>query len=375
MGMVGGGQGAFIGAVHRMAAQLDHEAVFTAGALSSTPEKAIASGRALNLPDDRIYKSWRDMLDRERDRPVDERIDFISIVTPNTTHFEIARACLEAGFHVVIDKPMVTSRADAEALIETVEESGCVCAVTYNYSGYPLIRQARELVHSGELGEIRKVIVEYHQGWLATLLERAGNKQASWRLDPAQAGLGGAIGDIGSHAEQLVAAVTGLDIESICADLTSFGDGRALDDDAAVLLRFNSGARGSLSATQIATGEENNLVLRVWGTKAGITWRQEQPNELLVKLDGRPQQVYRPSHEYLGDAAKRASRLPPGHPEAFIEAFANVYRNAFAAMRSDAKDRSGNVFDYPDVHDGARGVRFIEAVVRSAASNEKWTPF
>jgi predicted dehydrogenase len=367
--MIGGGRDAFIGAVHRIAAQMDHRAVFAAGALSSTPEKALASGRDLGLPAERNYPTWRAMLDAEAARPRDQRIDFVVIVTPNHAHFEPALAFVRAGFHVVLDKPMVHASSQAAELVRAVREAGVVFAVTYNYSGYPLVKQARDMVRRGAIGAVRKVIVEYHQGWLATRLEESGQKQAGWRTDPARSGLGGAIGDIGSHAEQLAAYVTGLEIEAVCADLTSFLPGRRLDDDANLLLRFKGGARGILTASQVEIGHENDLRLRVFGDAGTLEWHQENPNELWHRPLGEPDRVLRRGNAYLCDAARAASRIPPGHPEAFLEAFANVYRGATAAMRGEA-----GPIDFPTVEDGARGVRFIEATVASAASDRKWTP-
>ncbi|MBL8764371.1 MAG: Gfo/Idh/MocA family oxidoreductase [Phycisphaerae bacterium] len=375
MGMVGGGQGAFIGAVHRTAAQMDGRAVFVSGCLSSTAERALASGKELGLPERRNYESWRKMVAGEAALPRSERVDFVSIVTPNDKHFPIARAFVEAGISVVCDKPLVLNTEQARELAAAVQKHDVVFAVTYNYSGYPLVKQAREMVRAGELGEIRKVIVEYNQGWLATKLEASGQKQADWRTDPARAGLGGAIGDIGSHAEQLVSYVTGLELDALCADLTSFVPGRRLDDDANVLLRFVNGAKGILTASQVCVGQENDLRLRVWGAKGGLEWRQEDPNHLIHKPLGQPDRTLRRGNDYLTDAAKRSARLPPGHPEAFIEAFANVYNAAFAAMLANAGAKGGPRFDYPDVRDGARGVHFIERVVHSAAhEREKWTP-
>jgi predicted dehydrogenase len=373
MGMVGGGRDAFIGAVHRTAAIMDGRAAFVAGALSATPDKAIQSGRDLGLPDRRNYATWRDMLDGERELPENERIEFVSIVTPNDTHFPIAEAFVRAGFPVVCDKPLVHSSQQAEMLIQAVRKSNVVFAVTYNYSGYPMVKQAREMVQAGELGEIRKVIAEYNQGWLAENLEATGQKQAEWRTDPARSGIGGAIGDIGSHAEQLVSYVTGLRMTHISADLTAFVSGRRLDDDANLLVRYANGARGLLVASQVCVGCENDLRLRVWGTKGGLEWRQEEPNDLVLKPLGQPGRVYRRGNDYLGPAAKRNTRLPFGHPEAFLEAFANVYLAAGEAMRARAGADGGARFDYPDVFDGARGVHFIERTVASSRSDEKWT--
>ncbi len=375
MGMVGGGQGAFIGAVHRMAARLDGGVDFVAGALSASPEKARASGRDLGLDDRRNYESWEAMLERERSLPPGERIDFVSIVTPNHVHFPVARAFVDAGFNVVLDKPMVHTSEQAAELAALVTARNVVFCVTYNYSGYPLVKQAREIVRSGEIGEVRKVVVEYNQGWLADRLEATGQKQADWRTDPARSGLGGAIGDIGSHCEQLVFYVTGLELKTLCADLTTFVPGRMLDDDANVLLRFRGGAKGILFASQVCVGNENDLRLRVWGTKGGVEWHQEEPNALVVKRLGKPEQVYRRGNDYLGDAAKRTTRLPSGHPEAFIEAFANVYRAACEAVRTGAGAKGPARHDFPGVDDGARGVRFIERTVESSKAEQKWLAF
>jgi predicted dehydrogenase len=373
MGMVGGGKDAFIGAVHRMAAALDGQIDFVAGALSSTPEKAKASGLELGLDERRIYGTWEAMLEGERALPEEERIDFVAIVTPNHLHFPVAHAFAEAGFNVVCDKPLVHTSEQANRLIRVVEETGVVFAVTYNYSGYPMVKEARHLVRSGELGAVRKVIVEYNQGWLAS---EVLNKQADWRTDPARSGIAGAIGDIGSHAEQLVSYVTGLELTEICADLTTFVPGRRLDDDGNLLLRFEGGAKGVLIASQISAGEENGLRLRVYGETGGLEWHQETPMELLVKPSGAPMQVRRPGNPYLSEAARRAARLPAGHPEAFVEAFANIYRGAAAAIRARkaGEPLPEGALDFPTVYDGARGVHFIEKTVESAQSDAKWTP-
>ncbi len=371
-GMVGGGRDAFIGAVHRKAAALDGEIDFVAGALSSNPDKAKASGRDLGLADDRNYGTWEEMLDGELARPENERIDFVSIVTPNHVHYPVAKAFAGAGFNVVCDKPLVHTSEQANDLVKTVEDTGVVFAVTYNYTGYPMIRQARCMVQNGELGELRKVIVEYNQGWLATRLEATGAKQADWRTDPARSGAAGAIGDIGSHAENLVATVTGLELSHICADLTTFVDGRQLDDDGNLLLRFEGGAKGVLIASQIEVGMENDLRLRVFGEKGSLSWYQENPNYLVYDQLDKPRQVLTRGSDYLCEAAQKASRLPTGHPEAFIEAFANVYLGAAEAMRAKKEGREP-AGDFPTVYDGARGVFFIEKTVQSAQSEQKWT--
>ena len=370
MGMVGGGQDAFIGAVHRAAAALDGQIDFVAGALSGTPEKAIASGVALGLAHDRSYPSWEAMLTSESARDESERIDFVSIVTPNHLHYPVAAAFVDAGFNVVCDKPMTLTSEEAADLSARVRAAGTIFCVTYNYAGYPMVKQARHLVQSGALGVIRKVSVEYNQGWLATELESTGQKQADWRTDPDRAGAGGAIGDIGTHAEQLVSNVTGLKIESLLADLTSFIKGRRLDDDANVLLRFEGGARGVLTASQVCVGALNDLRLRVWGSKGGLAWGQEDPNTLTVStLDG-PDMTYHRGGPGLCEDALGASRLPAGHPEAFIEAFANVYLSVAAAIRAGRDD--GQAFGYPDVDQGHRGMQFIEAVVASSQAGGIW---
>ncbi|RST52608.1 Gfo/Idh/MocA family protein [Variovorax sp. MHTC-1] len=373
--MVGGGRDAFIGAVHRKAIALDGQAELVAAALSSSAEKARASGRDLLLADDRNHGDWRSLLDDELKRPAHERIDFVSIVTPNHVHFPVAQAFVEAGFHVVCDKPLVHTREQADALVEAAARKGVVFAVTYNYTGYPMVREARELVRSGRLGEIRKVVVEYNQGWLSAQIESEGNKQAAWRSDPAMSGAAGAIGDIGSHAENLVATVTGLEIESLCADLSALVPGRALDDDGSLLLRFRGGARGVLIASQVNTGLENDLRLRVSGTLGTLVWRQEQPSELLHLPHDGPRRILTRGSPWLGESAKRASRLPSGHPEGFIEAFANVYGGVVADIRARLAGLAADPLeaDYPRVEDGARGVRFIERTVASAKSEAKWT--
>ncbi|MGE3109469.1 MAG: Gfo/Idh/MocA family protein [Phycisphaerales bacterium] len=402
MGMVGGGKDAFIGAVHRTAACLDHQAAFVAGALSSTPEKSIASGRELGLADGRNYPSWRAMLDGELSLAPSERIDFVSIVTPNDTHFEIARAFASAGFNVVCDKPLVHTSDQARELIRAVESTGVVFAVTYNYSGYPLVKHARHMVATGAIGAVRKVIVEYNQGWLATNLESTGQKQADWRTDPKRSGAGGAIGDIGSHAEQLLCYITGLEIDAICADLCTFVAGRKLDDDANLLLRLRPphspalptpsrgtgvapqasapaaipSARGVLIASQVEIGHENDLGIRVFGTSGSLEWRQEDPNQLVHRPLGEPERVLRRGNAYLCEAAKRNTRIPAGHPEAFLEAFANIYAAAFTAMRQRAAGvlPAQREQDFPNVNDGARGVKFIETTIASGRSEAKWTP-
>jgi predicted dehydrogenase len=373
--MVGGGRDAFIGGVHRKAAALDGQIELVAGALSSSPDKARASGRDLFLADDRNHGSWQELLADELKRPPDQRIDFVSIVTPNHVHYPVAQAFVDAGFHVVCDKPLVHTSVQAQALVEAVARQDTVFGVTYNYTGYPLVRQMRHMVQSGVIGTVRKVVVEYHQGWLATAVESSGSKQAAWRVDPALSGLAGAMGDIGSHAENLLSTVTGLTIEAICADLSAMGAGRTLDDDGNVLLQLSGGARGVLIASQITTGSENDLRIRISGSEGSLSWAQENPNQLLhAPLDGAPRLLTRASAG-LCEAATRASRLPTGHPEGFIEAFANVYLGVAADIRARLAGVTADpvAADYPRIDAGARGVRFIEKVLESAASAQKWT--
>jgi predicted dehydrogenase len=370
--MVGGGPGAFIGAVHRQAAALDGEIELVAGAFSSSPDKSRQQGEELMLDPARVYGSYTEMAEAETRRAEGDRIDFVSIVTPNDSHFKIARTFIEAGFHVVCDKPMTTTVEDAEALVDLVDSSGCVFALTHNYTGYPMVKQARELVRAGKLGTIRKIVVEYPQGWLATLLEEEGLKQAEWRTDPARAGVSSAIGDIGSHAENLVHYITGLEIESLMADITTFVPGRKLEDDANVLIHYKGGARGILYASQISVGEENNLRIRVYGTEAALEWQQEHPNYLYVRYPDKPEEVFKRGNPYLADIAQHNTRLPSGHPEAFIEAFANIYRNAAATIRArlSGDDPDPFVTDFPTAEDGARGVRFIHRVIESGRSQD-----
>jgi predicted dehydrogenase len=366
--MVGGGPGAFIGAVHRHAAALDGEIELVAGAFSSSAERSREQGRALFLDRDRVYGSYSEMVEAELAIDPSERIDFVSIVTPNHNHFEIAKAFISAGFHVVCDKPMTTTQEDAEALVSLVREKGVVFALTHNYTGYPMVKEARHVVRVGRLGEIRKIVVEYPQGWLATLVEGTGNRQAAWRTDPSKAGVSSSMGDIGSHAHNLAHYITGLEIESMCADLTSFVPGRELDDDGNVLLRYRGGARGILYASQVSVGEENNLAIRIYGTKAGLEWHQEDPNDLYLKYADRPGERLRRGNGYLGDAAKHYTRLPSGHPESFIEAFANIYRAAGRTIlaRSEGVEPNPLDVDFPTVVDGAAGVHFIHKTVESS---------
>ena len=376
--MAGGGPGAFIGDVHRRAALLDGGVELVAGAFSSDARRSREKGRELLLDPARVYGSLDEMIERERRLPVGERVDFVSVVTPNHLHFPMAAALLEAGVHVVCDKPMTFDAAEARRLQGVVERSGLVFAVTHNYTGYPMVKLARDLVRGGELGRLRKVVVEYPQGWLATPLERTGVKQAEWRTDPARSGAAGCIGDLGTHAENLAEYVTGRRITELAADLTTFVDGRRLDDDGAVLVRFEGGARGVLFASQVSVGEENGLALRVYGARRGLRWRQETPNTLQVTaLDG-PEETWSRGHAHVAGkspAAARATRLPAGHPEGFCEAFANVYANVCDTIRARIRGVEPDplALDFPTVDDGLRGMLFVEAVVASAASDEKWT--
>lgn len=373
--MVGGGRGAFIGSIHRIAAAMDGQIELVCGAFSSDPERAKDSGADLFLPADRCYGSYGEMIESEAKRPVEERFDFLSIVTPNHMHFPPAKMALEHGFHVLSDKPATFNLAEAKELSGLVKKSRLLYGLTHNYTGYPLIKQAREMVAGGMLGKIRKVVVEYPQGWLSTHLEASGQKQAAWRTDPKRSGAAGCIGDIGTHAENLAEYVTGLEIKELAADLTSFVKGRKLDDDGNVLLRFKGGAKGVLHASQISAGEENNLSLRVYGEKGGMEWHQREPNTLLVKWLDQPMQVYRTANGYLGAAALAAGRTPPSHPEGYLEAFANVYKNFAGAIRARLENRKPTAIenDYPKISDGVRGMAFIEAVVASSKANAAWT--
>lgn len=375
--MVGGGRGAFIGAVHRIAAAMDQQIELVGGAFSSDPEKSRASGADLFLPAERCYGSFEEMILGEKARPAADRMDFIAIVTPNHVHFPPARLALENGFHVLSDKPATFDLAEAQALQALVKKTGLLYGLTHNYTGYPLVKQARAMVAAGTLGKLRKVVVEYPQGWLATRLEASGQKQASWRTDPRRSGAAGCLGDIGTHAENLAEYVTGLQISELAADLTAFVKGRKLDDDGSVLLRFKGGAKGVLHSSQISVGEENNLNLRVYGELGGLEWHQKEPNTLLVKWLDQPMQVYRTGMGYLCSAAKAATRTPPAHPEGYLEAFANIYKNFANAIRARlegrklAKDDPAN--DYPKIKDGVRGMAFIEAAVKSSKANAAWT--
>ena len=378
MGMVGGGPGAFIGDVHRRAACIDGDVELVAGAFASAAARSRRKGRELGLSPGRVYASYADMAAGERARPDGDRIDFVSVVTPNHLHFPVAMAFLEAGFHVVCDKPMTVTVDEARELRRAVRKSGRVFALTHNYTGYPMVKLARDLVRRGDLGPLRKVVVEYPQGWLATRLERTGMKQAEWRTDPDRSGGSGCMGDIGTHAENLAEYVTGLRIVELCADLTTFVGGRPLDDDGNVLVRFQKNVRGVLHASQVSVGEENALSLRVYGERKGLEWRQEEPNTLRVRSNDGPVEVWSRGQGYVAaasPAAARASRLPAGHPEAFLDAFANVYRNAADTIRARRAGAEPDplALDFPTADDGLRGMLFIDALLESAGSNRKWT--
>ena len=375
MGMVGGGRGAFIGAVHRIAAAIDQQIELVCGAFSSDPERSKASGADFFLPPGRCYGTFQEMIEKEKALPAGERMDFVAIVTPNHMHFPPAKLALENGFHVLSDKPACFDLAESKALGEVVKASGRLYGLTHNYTGYPLVKEARDMIRAGKLGKIRKVVVEYPQGWLATRLEASGQKQAGWRTDPSQSGAGGCVGDIGTHAENLAEYITGLKISELAADITSFVEGRLLDDDVNVLLRFDNGAKGILHSSQISVGEENNLNIRVYGEIGGIEWHQREPNTMLVKWLDQPMQVYRTANGYLGKNAAAASRTPPSHPEGYLEAFANIYKNFANHIRAFESGTTPDEvsLDYPKIEDGIRGMAFIEAVVASSKGNAAWT--
>jgi predicted dehydrogenase len=375
--MVGGGRGAFIGAVHRIAAAMDQQIELVCGAFSSDPERSKASGADLFLPPDRCYGTFQEMIKAESKLPKDQRMDFVAIVTPNHMHFPPAKMALENGFHVLSDKPATLNLTEAKKLADIVKKTGLLYGLTHNYTGYPLVKEARDLIRAGKLGKIRKVVVEYPQGWLATRLEATGQKQAAWRTDPKRSGAAGCVGDIGTHAENLAEYITGLQIEELAADITAFVKGRKLDDDANVLLRFKGGAKGVLHCSQISVGEENNLNIRVYGELGGLEWHQRYPNTMYVKWLDEPIEVYRTGLGYLGGSAKSATRTPPAHPEGYLEAFANIYKNFANHIRAREDGRKlakdDPALDYPRIEDGVRGMAFIEAVVKSSKKNAAWT--
>ena len=378
MALVGGGQGAFIGRVHATAAVLDNRAELVAGALSSNPERAKASAPGYDIKPDRAYGSFDELVEKESRLPEDRRIDFVTIATPNHMHFPVAKAALEAGFNVVCDKPMTFDLQQAEQLAQLVEKSGCVFAVTHNYTGYPLVRQARQMILGGELGEIQAIRSNYIQGWLRSRLEAEDQKQAAWRTDPARSGAAGAFGDIGTHAYNLARYMTGLLPSEISCHLKVFEKGRALDDYGHAVIRFSNGALGTVTASQISHGRENDLFIEIDGTKGAIQWRQEEPNHMIVRRNGEPHAVYtrNPNAPYMNEAGRAACRLPSGHPEAFFEAFANIYRAAYDAI---VRRTSGESFEtkdtvFPNVYDGVEGMYFIQQCVASSAQNGAWLP-
>ena len=376
MGMVGGGPGSFIGRIHRLAAELDGDAELVCGAFSSDAKRSHEAGQAYRLDASRVYASYRQMMEAEKALSADQRMDYVAVVTPNHVHYEPARLALQGGFHVVVDKPLSFSLEEAQSLHEIVKHTGQLLAVTYAYSGYPMVKQARALIAQGAVGTVRKIFIEYTQGWLSTELEKSGHKQASWRTDPTRSGAGGAIGDIGTHAAHLAEYVSGRRITHLNALINTYVPGRRLDDDSSFLLRFDNGATGVLVATQVAAGEENNLVIRVYGEQGGLEWSQLEPNSLIQRSLDKPMQVWRAGSNYLGGAAAANTRTPPGHPEGYLEAFANIYtafHNAINARSTNGA--AAGELDFPGIADGVRGMAFIETALRSAHSSEKWTEF
>ena len=374
MGMVGGGQGAFIGGVHRVAATLDQQIEVVAGCFSRDPENTRITGAELYLDPDRCYSSYAEMAAAEATLPENERIDFVSIVTPNISHFEIAKTFLDAGFHVVCDKPMTYSLDEAEALVQLVEDSGLVFALTHNYTGHPLVRHARDLFAEGSMGQIRKVIVEYLQDFLMVPHEKLGQKQAAWRVDPAQSGIGGTMGDVGTHCVNLLEYVTGDPITELCADKSTFLPDRVLDEDVNALLRFKGGGKGVLSISQVATGEENGLTLRVYAEQGAVKWAQENPNYLELYRYGEPRQTLTRGQGYLSDTAAAGARIPTGHPEGYLEAFATIYVGVVEAIRRyiDGDPMETEAYDFPTVYDGLRGMQFIYKAVESCENGSTW---
>lgn len=373
MGMVGGGPGSFIGDVHRKAAALDGQIELVCGSFSSRHEKTLETGAELFLPENRCYSSYEEMVVQESKLPDGERMDFVAVVTPNHMHFAPCKYALENGFDVICDKPVTRTIEEANELVQVVQKSNRVFSVTHNYIATPLVLQAREMIARGDIGEIRKVHAHYLQGWLSTDIEAEGQKQAAWRTDPALSGLGGALGDIGTHAENLVEFVTGLEIYQLSADLTAFGTGRVLDDDGNVLLRFKGGARGTISFSQVAAGEENDLAIRVYGTKGSLHWRQENPNELIVRHLDAPAQVFTRNGIGLCPEAAQACRIPSGHPEGYLEAFANLYINFATAVRTRLQTGKLSEPILTDIHSSVRGVKFIYACVESSNNDSAWT--
>lgn len=374
MGMVGGGLTSFIGPVHRKAIGIDGEIELVCGAFSVVPGESKATGESLYLNPKRVYETYQEMFEKESQMPEDQRIDFVSVVTPNHVHFGPSKMALEHGFHVIVEKPIAFSVEEAKTLQKIVQKTGLILGLTHTYTGYPLVKEARNMIASKKLGKIRKVYVEYPQGWLSTLLEGTGNMQASWRTDPKQSGMGGAIGDIGTHAANLAEYITGLKITEVCAMLNTVVKGRHLDDDSSMLIKFENGASGILMATQVAAGEENNLNIRVYGELGGLEWKQMEPNTMLLKWLDKPMEVIRAGQKYLSDDAKAFTRTPAGHPEGYLEAFANIYRGFSKAVREFKPGKKVNYtkYDFPDVEDGVRGMNFVQTAVKSANSTKKW---
>lgn len=373
MGMIGGGEGSFIGPVHRIAAFLDGQIELVCGCFSSSFENTKATARALFIPENRAYRTFTEMIEKEALLPEGERMDFVAIVTPNDLHFEPAMLALENGFHVVLDKPMTFTLDQAYRLKEQVEKTGLLFALTHTYTGYPMIKEARHRVRRGDLGKIRRIYVEYPQGWLSG--DIAGeNKQAAWRVDPRRAGKGGCMGDIGVHAYNLAEYISGLEVDELCAELNSFVPNRILDDDGVVMIRYKGGAKGMLAASQIAIGEENDLTIRIYGEKGGLSWRQEEPNTIILKWADRPNEIIRTGSGYMSSLSQHNTRVPGGHPEGYIEAFANIYRNFALALDCILKgnEPKPEYLDFPTVKDGVRGMQFIETVVASSESEDKW---
>ena len=378
MGMIGGGQGAFIGAVHRMAAALDGQIELVCGAFSADPERSRQSGKDLFLPSERCYGTYEEMIRTEASLPENVRMDLVSIVTPNHLHFDPSMLALKSGFHVICDKPVCLNLTEARQLQQQVKSSGLLFALTHNYTGYPMVKQAKQMIANGELGKVRRIVVEYPQGWLSTALETTNQKQAAWRADPSKSGAAGAMADVGTHAENLAEYITGLKIESLCADLYTHVPGRKLDDDGSILLRFDNGARGVLYASQISAGEENNLRVRVYGERGSLDWAQMEPNSLVVRWLDKPMQIFRAGGTGLYREAQVHTRIPAGHPEGYLEAFANIYRNIAYCIQARISCETVDplYLDFPTIDDGVRGMQFIEAVVKSGKEEQrKWLNF
>ena len=377
MGMIGGGKDAFIGSIHRIAANMDGLVEVVCGALSINKDVAVDSGRSLFLPEDRIYTNYEEMIEKESQLPEGERMDFVTIVTPNFAHYAPAVKALEAGFHVVIEKPITVSLEEAQSLKQKLDETGLILCLTHTYTGFPMVKHAKDMVSKGALGKIRKIYVDYRQGWLSRLSEREGNAQASWRTDPKKSGKSGVMGDIGTHAFNLAEYITGLKVTKLCADLNIVVEGRLLDDDGGVFLKFDNGASGVLTATQIAAGEENNLSIKVYGENGGLEWHQHEPNSLIVKWLDKPMEILRAGTPFVSDLAKQNQRTPGGHPEGYLEAFGNIYRNFALTLSARINNTTvdNSIVEFPSITEGIRGMAFIDNVVKSHESNEKWTEY